>query len=76
MVFSIESKEKLNHREHIKKNCKATCTTDHGNLMVLDDRFDHNHSEPDERSIQKHKFVKSANTRPWMTWEKDLTRLL
>jgi hypothetical protein len=29
--------------------------TDLSDLMVLDGRFDHNHSEPDERSIQRHK---------------------
>ena len=35
--------------------CKATCTTDLSDLMVLGGRFEHNHSEPDERSIQRHK---------------------
>jgi hypothetical protein len=29
--------------------------TDLSDLMVLDGRFEHNHSEPDERSIQRHK---------------------
>ena len=55
---SIESIEKLNNREHgdaLKKGCKAPCTTDLSDLMVLDGRFEHNHSEPDERSIQRHK---------------------
>ena len=39
-----------------KKECKATCTiTDLSDLTVLDGRFEHNHSEPDERLIQRHK---------------------
>ena len=38
-----------------KKESKATCTTDLSDLMVLDGRFEHNHPELDERSIQRHK---------------------
>jgi hypothetical protein len=37
------------------KECNATCTTDLSDLTVLDGRFEHNHSEPDERLIQRHK---------------------
>ena len=38
-----------------KKECNATCTTDLSDLTVLDGWFEHNHSEPDERLIQRHK---------------------
>ena len=60
-----------------KKECKATCTTDLSDLMVLDGRFEHNHPELDERDRFKDiKFVKSAKARPRMNQEKDRTRLL
>jgi hypothetical protein len=47
----------------VKKECKATCTTDLSDLMMLDGRFEHDHSEPDERSIQRHK--NPTSTSPW-----------
>lgn len=35
-----------------KIECKAICTIDLSGLIVLDGRFEHSHSEPDERSIK------------------------
>ena len=55
MVFSIESIEKLNHREHgdaLKKNARQHITTDLSDFIGVRRPFEDNHSE---RSIQRHK---------------------
>jgi hypothetical protein len=36
-----------------KKDCKAVCSTDLNDLMIIDGRFEHNHGEPDDRTVQK-----------------------
>ena len=56
-----------------KKECKATCTTDLSDFMVLDG---HSRITILRDRFKDIKFVKSANARPRMNWEKDQTRLL
>ena len=76
MVFSIESIEKLNHREHgdaLKKNARQHSTTDLSDFMVLDG---HSRITILRDRFKDIKFVKSANARLRMNQEKDLTRLL
>jgi hypothetical protein len=36
-----------------KKDCKAVCSTDLNDLMIIDGRFEHNHAEPDNRTVQR-----------------------
>ena len=36
-----------------KKDCKAVCSTDLNDLMIIDGRFEHNHAEPDDRTVQR-----------------------
>jgi nucleoside diphosphate kinase len=76
MVFSIESIEKLNHREHgdaLKKNARQHITTDLSDFMVLDG---HSRITILRDRFKDIKFVKSANARLRMNQEKDPTRLL
>jgi hypothetical protein len=51
MVFSIESIEKLNHREHgdaLKKNARQHITTDLSDFIGVRRPFEHNHSVSDD----------------------------
>ena len=36
-----------------KKDCKAVCSTDLNDLMIIDGRYEHNHGEPDDRTVQR-----------------------
>lgn len=37
----------------VKKSCKASCKTDLDELMILENRSEHNHEEPSERQVQR-----------------------
>ena len=47
-----ESKERRTWR-CTKKDCKAVCSTDLNDLMIIDGRFEHNHAESDDRTVQR-----------------------
>jgi hypothetical protein len=36
-----------------KKDCKAVCSTDLNDLMIIDGRYEHNHGEPDDITVQR-----------------------
>ena len=36
-----------------KKDCEAVYSTDLNDLMIIDGRFKHNHTEPDDRTVQR-----------------------
>ena len=36
-----------------KKDCEAVCSTDLNDLMIIDGRFQHNHAEADDRTVQR-----------------------
>jgi len=36
-----------------KKDCEAVYSTDLNDLMIIDGRFQHNHTEPDDRTVQR-----------------------
>ena len=56
----------------IDNGCNSRCKTDLEELMVLEGRFEHNHSEPDERDIErqqirqhcKRKAIEESSERP------------
>ena len=37
----------------MKKTCKTRCRTDHDDTMILGGRFDHDHIENDDRTIER-----------------------
>ena len=47
-----ESKERRTWR-CTKKDCKAVCYTYLNDLMIIDGRYEHNHGEPDDRTVQR-----------------------
>ena len=59
-----------------KKECKAACTTDLSDLLVLDGHASITILSQMRDGFKDIKFIKSPNVRPRMNQEKDQTRLL